>query len=200
MCYLVETMTIVAAVLAAGRGERMRIDTPKPLFPMLGRPMISCALAALRGAGVARPVVITSPALRPLLTRALGQGVRFAVQPQPLGTGDAVSRVRALAAGADVLVVINADSPLFEPAHVRALLDAHLHRKAAVSFATAVVDDPAINLLAERGYDPDYGARPLKRLIQTSLKNTIAQRILAGGSKPGQKLHVGVKGGELSVE
>jgi len=121
----------------------MRIDTPKPLFPMLGRPMISCALAALRGAGVTRPVVITSPALRAPLTRALGAGVRFAVQPRPLGTGDAVSRVRALAAGADTLVVINADSPLFEPAHVKALLAAHAQRKAAVSFATAIVDDPS---------------------------------------------------------
>jgi len=134
-------MRIFGAVLAAGRGERMRISTPKPLFPLLGRPMIHYALDALRQAGVTHPIVITSPALKPVLQQTL-RNVAFVVQPQPLGTGDAVLRVKPMVSGKAVLVVINADSPLFDPGHVGALLRQRAESGAQVSFATATVEDP----------------------------------------------------------
>jgi bifunctional UDP-N-acetylglucosamine pyrophosphorylase/glucosamine-1-phosphate N-acetyltransferase len=136
-------MKVLGAVLAAGKGERMRIARPKPLVPMLGLPMIAYALDALRRAGIPSPVVIASPETREPLGRVLGKGVRFVVQPRPRGTGDAVNRLRALARGAGRLVVINADSPLFEPVHVRTLVARALSARAQVAFATAVVDDPS---------------------------------------------------------
>ncbi len=139
---LVGEMRICGAVLAAGRGERMRIDVPKPLFPLLGRPMIEWPLAALRGAGITTPVVVTSPRLKPALAAGLPAKHAFAIQPVPLGTGDAVDRTRALVRGPGVLVVINADSPLFQPGHVRALLAARASAKALVAFATATVANP----------------------------------------------------------
>ncbi len=139
---LVGEMRICGAVLAAGRGERMRIGVPKPLFPLLGRPMIDWPLEALRGAGISAPVVVTSPALKPALVAGLEAKHAFAIQPVPLGTGDAVDRTRALVRGAGVLVVINADSPLFRPEHVRALLAARAAAKALVAFATATVANP----------------------------------------------------------
>lgn len=120
----------------------MRIAEPKPLFRLLGRPMISYALEAIRKAGVGRPIVITSPAMRAPLLRELGPRARLAIQPSPLGTGDAVSRVKGALSGEGRLVVINADSPLFGPGHIRALLAVHAQERAQVSFATARVDDP----------------------------------------------------------
>lgn len=48
----------------------------------------------------------------------------------------------------------------------------------------------AINFLAEAGYDPVYGARPLKRVIQQKLENPLAQALLQGQFKPGDSIEV----------
>ena len=54
----------------------------------------------------------------------------------------------------------------------------------------------ALAQLVEVGYDPVFGARPLKRAIQTHLENPLAQRILAGDFLPGSTVHVDYKDGE----
>jgi ATP-dependent Clp protease ATP-binding subunit ClpB len=50
----------------------------------------------------------------------------------------------------------------------------------------------ALAWLAEAGYDPVYGARPLKRVIQRTLQNTLAEKMLAGGLLAGQTAQVDV--------
>ena len=52
--------------------------------------------------------------------------------------------------------------------------------------------DAARELLAEKGYDPAYGARPLKRVIQKSIQDPLAEEILAGRVKDGDNVEVGV--------
>ncbi|MDH4042347.1 MAG: AAA family ATPase, partial [Gammaproteobacteria bacterium] len=52
--------------------------------------------------------------------------------------------------------------------------------------------------LVALGYDPVYGARPLKRAIQQQLENPLAQRILAGEFEPGQTITVDFEGDEAS--
>ena len=136
-------MKIFGAVLAAGKGERMRIATPKPLLPLLGRPMVGWAYEALRASGISHPIVITSPALRPAFANVLGKSVRTVLQPEPRGTGDAVGRLKGLVKGECVIVVIQADTPLFDPAHITSLLAARASRNTLVAFATATVDDPS---------------------------------------------------------
>ena len=54
----------------------------------------------------------------------------------------------------------------------------------------------ALDQLVEVGYDPTFGARPLKRAIQTHLENPLAQRILAGDFVPGSTVHVDYQEGE----
>jgi ATP-dependent Clp protease ATP-binding subunit ClpB len=61
------------------------------------------------------------------------------------------------------------------------------------------VDGAAQSWLANEGYDPIYGARPLKRVIQRSLQNPLAQLILEGEVRDGDVVKVAVKDGELSV-
>jgi ATP-dependent Clp protease ATP-binding subunit ClpB len=52
---------------------------------------------------------------------------------------------------------------------------------------------PAVkDLLSEEGYDPVYGARPLKRVIQNRLQNALANEILAGNIAEGSTIHVDV--------
>ena len=53
---------------------------------------------------------------------------------------------------------------------------------------TLGIDDKARTWLAEAGYDPVYGARPLKRVIQRSIQNPLAERILEGKIKDGQSI------------
>ena len=63
-----------------------------------------------------------------------------------------------------------------------------------------VVSDSARNLLIERGWDPVYGARPLKRAIQRQLQDPLAMLLLGGKFSDGDTVEVGVKGGELVFE
>ena len=63
-----------------------------------------------------------------------------------------------------------------------------------------LVSDSALDKLGEAGFDPVYGARPLKRAIQQQLENPLAQAILAGRFGPEDIILVDVQGGELSFE
>jgi len=62
------------------------------------------------------------------------------------------------------------------------------------------VSEPALDLLATAGYDPVYGARPLKRAIQQRIENPLAQEILKGRFGPGSVIRVEVAGEELEFE
>jgi ATP-dependent Clp protease ATP-binding subunit ClpB len=61
------------------------------------------------------------------------------------------------------------------------------------------LDAKALQWLANRGYDPVYGARPLKRVIQRSLQNPLATQLLEGRIHDGDTVEVGVENGELTV-
>jgi ATP-dependent Clp protease ATP-binding subunit ClpB len=61
------------------------------------------------------------------------------------------------------------------------------------------LDDAARTWLANRGYDPAYGARPLKRVIQKSVQDPLAERILAGRIRDGDTVRITVRGGQLAV-
>jgi ATP-dependent Clp protease ATP-binding subunit ClpB len=62
------------------------------------------------------------------------------------------------------------------------------------------ISDAALTLLGNVGFDPVYGARPLKRAIQTQLENPLAQQILAGGFVGGDTIKVDAAGGALAFE
>ena len=60
------------------------------------------------------------------------------------------------------------------------------------------LSEDALNLLGNVGFDPVYGARPLKRAIQQQLENPLAQKILAGEFAQGDTVHVRAEGGHLA--
>ncbi|HMM66266.1 MAG TPA: ATP-dependent chaperone ClpB [Dokdonella sp.] len=62
------------------------------------------------------------------------------------------------------------------------------------------ISDKAIDLLGNVGFDPVYGARPLKRAIQQQLENPLARQILEGRFPPGETVKVDAKGGQLVFE
>jgi ATP-dependent Clp protease ATP-binding subunit ClpB len=64
---------------------------------------------------------------------------------------------------------------------------------------TLAIDAEALIWLGEKGYDPVYGARPLKRVIQKELVDPIARRLLAGELEDGGVISVGVQDGSLAI-
>ena len=62
------------------------------------------------------------------------------------------------------------------------------------------VSDEAVQYLANAGFDPQYGARPLRRAIQRLLEDELSERLLAGEIEPGQRVRVDLRDGRLNVE
>ncbi|HNW71801.1 MAG TPA: AAA family ATPase [Candidatus Paceibacterota bacterium] len=62
------------------------------------------------------------------------------------------------------------------------------------------ISDDALSLLAEKGYDPHYGARPINRLIQNKILNPVASYIISNDVKNGDMIAVSVKNNEIFIE
>ena len=75
-----------------------------------------------------------------------------------------------------------------------------LNRRLAEHQMSCVLTDEAKNYIIDASYDPQFGARPLKRYIQHTVETIIAQRIIEGNLAPGTKLEVTVRDGDLAVE
>jgi ATP-dependent Clp protease ATP-binding subunit ClpB len=73
-----------------------------------------------------------------------------------------------------------------------------LQKRLAQQQLTLDVDNAAKKLLAKEGYDPQFGARPLKRAIQEQVLNPLSMRLLEGDFKPGDKIKVTADDGELA--
>ena len=74
-----------------------------------------------------------------------------------------------------------------------------LSKRLAEQELTLDIDDKAIAVLAEEGYDPEFGARPVKRALQKLLENPVAKAIIAGKYPPGATIRVTAKDGALSL-
>ncbi len=85
--------------------------------------------------------------------------------------------------------------------HIRKIVDiqlGYLHDRLAERDMRIHLSDAARDKLAEAGFDPVYGARPLKRAIQQQVENPLAQEILSGKFKPGDAIEVAVADDRLN--
>jgi ATP-dependent Clp protease ATP-binding subunit ClpB len=83
---------------------------------------------------------------------------------------------------------------------IRAIVDIqliYLRKRLQERNMDLTLDDAARDLLGEAGFDPVYGARPLKRAIQQQVENPLAQRILKGEFAPGQRIHATARDGQI---
>ncbi|HEV2229633.1 MAG TPA: ATP-dependent chaperone ClpB [Steroidobacteraceae bacterium] len=84
---------------------------------------------------------------------------------------------------------------------IRAIVDIqllYLRKRLTERNMDLTLDDAARDLLGEAGFDPVYGARPLKRAIQQQIENPLAQRILEGEFQPGDRVRIGARDGHLT--
>ena len=75
-----------------------------------------------------------------------------------------------------------------------------LFQRLAAMKIELTLSSAAIDLLARKGYDPSYGARPLKRAIQQYIENPLSMQILAGEIEPGDRLAAEADGDSLRFE
>jgi ATP-dependent Clp protease ATP-binding subunit ClpB len=98
------------------------------------------------------------------------------------------------------------DTVVFHPLgreHIRAIVDiqlGYLQERLAGRDMKIVLSEAARDRLANAGFDPVYGARPLKRAIQQQVENPLAQEILQGRFKPGDVIEVGVTDDQLEFQ
>ena len=88
------------------------------------------------------------------------------------------------------------------PEHMGGIVDIQLGRLRKLLDDRRIaldLDQAALDWLAEKGYDPVYGARPLKRVIQKELQNPLASLILEGAVEDGSKVTVSAEGGKLTI-
>ncbi len=81
----------------------------------------------------------------------------------------------------------------------RLLLDRTTRRLRAQGIEVEFTEG-AVGLIAEEGFDPEFGARPLRRTIQRRIDNELANMVLSGSLKPGDKVVVGAVEGSLGFE
>ena len=79
------------------------------------------------------------------------------------------------------------------------LLADQLRRRLADRELELVLTDEARALIGDRGYDPVYGARPLKRYLQHELETRIGRALIAGDLADGSTIFVEVRDGELAI-
>jgi ATP-dependent Clp protease ATP-binding subunit ClpB len=98
------------------------------------------------------------------------------------------------------------DIVVFHPlgsAQIRAIVDiqlANLRARLADRDMVLELADAARDLLGQAGFDPVYGARPLKRAIQQQIENPLAERILQGQFAAGDRILVAEEDGALKFE
>jgi bifunctional UDP-N-acetylglucosamine pyrophosphorylase / glucosamine-1-phosphate N-acetyltransferase len=135
---------LLAVILAAGQGTRMKSATPKVLLRVAGRAMVDHVAEAARSAGATRLVVIIGHEADQLKAHFKGTAAELVEQAPQLGSGHALQQAQAqieAAGGGDVLV-LNGDAPLLQAETLRALLADHRDARMQVSFLAASVHDP----------------------------------------------------------
>jgi bifunctional UDP-N-acetylglucosamine pyrophosphorylase/glucosamine-1-phosphate N-acetyltransferase len=109
-------MNKAGIILAAGAGTRMKSRLPKALHKIAGLPLLGHVVAALRGAGVERIVVVTSPSGEAVRAYAASLACASAIQEQQQGTGHAARAAEGALSDFDgTLVIANGDMPLVTP-------------------------------------------------------------------------------------
>lgn len=137
-------MSLVAVVLAAGKGTRMGSDLPKVLHPLLGEPLVVHAIRAAQAAGAEKVVVVVGHGAAQVQTALAGfPGLVYAVQAEQRGTGHAVlCALPALAEHAGDVLILSGDVPRLRVETLARLARACAESPARLALATFHAREP----------------------------------------------------------
>jgi bifunctional UDP-N-acetylglucosamine pyrophosphorylase / glucosamine-1-phosphate N-acetyltransferase len=135
---------VAVAILAAGRGTRMKSDLPKVLHSLGGRSLVERVLNSCSLLDLERQIVIIGyqgEQIKQALSHR--DRVEFVEQTEQLGTGHAVQQVMPLLQGYEGdLLVLNGDAPLLRPETLQQLVKTHQTHQNAATILTANLPNP----------------------------------------------------------
>lgn len=134
-----------AVILAGGEGKRMKMNKPKPLAEVLGKPMLLWVLGSVKRAGVDKICVVKGFGKEYVdeFVSGLGFPVETVFQAERLGTGHAVMQAESFLreAGGSV-VILNGDAPFMDSETIESSFEFHAESGNAATVISAKVDDP----------------------------------------------------------
>ena len=131
------------AILAAGKGTRLKSKRPKVLHSVGGKPLLQHVIdAALQVVAPQDIFVIVGHQAQTVEQSMAHNGVRFVLQAEQRGTGHAVQCLAPSIAGYDDLLVLSGDVPLMTTETIVSVRDFHLAQKAAMTILTARPENP----------------------------------------------------------
>ena len=135
-----------ALILAAGKGTRMKSELPKVVHPILGRPMVSYVIDAVKAVGCNKIILVTgykSEIVKASLKEIDDGSIDFTEQKEQLGTGHAVQCYAKSAENRpkDLLVVCG-DTPLISVETLNKMVEIHKTEKPAITMMTLVMKEP----------------------------------------------------------
>ncbi len=133
---------IVAIILAAGKGTRMRSKYPKVLHKVGGKPMLQHVIDAATAAGAQKKVIIVGHEAE-IVEAMVGSQGTIALQAEQLGTGHAVMQTaEALKGFSGTALILCGDTPLLDGEELKKFCEAHQASGTAATVLTAIMDDP----------------------------------------------------------
>ncbi len=157
------TRRTAIAIMAAGKGTRLKSKHPKVLHEVGGKPLLAHVIAAAQQVLSAADIyaIIGHEAER-VRQAVEDTGVQFVVQEPQRGTGHALMCASQALAAYDQVIVLSGDAPLITPETIRKLRDFHQQKQAVMTILSAQLEDPT-----------GYG-----RIIHTGSKSEEVQAIV----------------------
>lgn len=131
------------AILAAGKGTRLKSRHPKVLHEIAGKPLLAHVVAAAGRVVAPRNIFAIIGYQAERVRQALAPtGINFVLQQEQRGTGHAVMKARDTLQTFDVVLVLSGDVPLIQPETIARVRDFHIANGAAMTILTAEPQDP----------------------------------------------------------
>ena len=131
------------AILAAGKGTRLKSQLPKVLHHIGGKPLLQHVLdAALQIVAPRDIYVIVGHEAERVKEAVAHNGIGFVLQTEQRGTGHAIMMCREALSGYDHVLILSGDAPLIRATTLAQLRDYHLQQRAAMTILSALPPDP----------------------------------------------------------
>ncbi len=133
---------IMAIVMAAGKGTRMKSKKSKLVQKLFGKEIVKRAVENAEKAGV-KDIIAVVGYMKEEVMAVLGDSVKYAYQDEMLGTGHAVIKAKEYLKGKKgKVLVLNGDVPLIRPETLNKLLEKSIENKEYATLLTAIYDNP----------------------------------------------------------
>jgi len=137
------TPRVAVAIMAAGKGTRLKSQLPKVLHEVGGKPLLAHVIAAATSVVPPADVFAIIGHEADLVRSAVAHtGVNFVRQSEQRGTGHALMVAREALSGYDHVIVLSGDAPQITPQTIAQLLNFHLDEQAAMTLLGADLDHP----------------------------------------------------------